>query len=121
VGGGLCVGGLGIGGGGGGGGGGIGMSGACRGDAGFRDGDRVGARIRRWIGSEIWTGETENVSVTLRVLETFVPRPSHKASGHSSQTNYSSVPAPNLQPTTTQGMYNFRFTILINSNNTSNY
>ena len=27
----------------------------------------------------------------------------------------------NLQPTTNQGMYNFRFTILINTNNTSNY
>ena len=35
--------------------------------------------------------------------------------------HYSSLPAPNLQPTANQGMYNFRFTILINTNNTSNY
>jgi len=35
--------------------------------------------------------------------------------------HYSSLTAPNLQPTANQGMYNFRFTILINTNNTSNY
>jgi len=35
--------------------------------------------------------------------------------------HYSSLPAPKFQPTATQGMYIFRFTILINTNNTSNY
>jgi len=35
--------------------------------------------------------------------------------------HYSSLPIPNLQPTANQGMYKFRFTILINTNNTSNY
>jgi len=35
--------------------------------------------------------------------------------------HYSSLTEPNLQPTANQGMYNFRFTILINTNNTSNY
>jgi len=35
--------------------------------------------------------------------------------------HYSSLTAPKLQPTATQGMYNFRFTILINTNNTLNY
>jgi len=35
--------------------------------------------------------------------------------------HYSSLTAPNLQPTANQDMYNFRFTILINTNNTSNY
>ena len=35
--------------------------------------------------------------------------------------HYSSLTAPNLQRTANQGMYNFIFTILINTNNTSNY
>ena len=36
--------------------------------------------------------------------------------------HYSSLTAPNLQPTANQGMYyNFRCTILINTNNTSSY
>ena len=35
--------------------------------------------------------------------------------------HHSSLPAPNFQPTATQVMYNFRFTTLINTNNTSNY
>jgi hypothetical protein len=35
--------------------------------------------------------------------------------------HYSSLTAPNLQSRASQGMYNFRFTILINTNNTSNY
>jgi len=35
--------------------------------------------------------------------------------------HYSSLPTPIFQPIATQGMYNFRFTILINTNNTSNY
>jgi len=35
--------------------------------------------------------------------------------------HYSSLTTPNLQPTANQGMYNFRFTILINTNNTSSY
>jgi len=35
--------------------------------------------------------------------------------------HYSSLPVPNLQPTANQGMYNFRFTILINTNDTLNY
>jgi len=35
--------------------------------------------------------------------------------------SYSSLAAPNFQPTATQGMYNFRFTILINTNNTTNH
>ena len=35
--------------------------------------------------------------------------------------HYSSLNAPNLQPTANQAMYNFRFTILSNTNNTSNY
>ena len=35
--------------------------------------------------------------------------------------HYASLTAPNLQPTANQGMYNFRFTVLINNNNTSNY
>ena len=34
--------------------------------------------------------------------------------------HYSSLTTPNPQPTANQGMYNFRFTILINTN-TSNY
>jgi len=35
--------------------------------------------------------------------------------------HYSTLTAPNLQPTANQGMYNFRFSIPINTNNTSNY
>jgi hypothetical protein len=35
--------------------------------------------------------------------------------------HYSSLTAPNLQPTANQGMYNFRYTILINTNHISNY
>ena len=35
--------------------------------------------------------------------------------------HYSSLTAPNLQHTANQGMYNFRFTVLMNTNNTSNY
>ena len=35
--------------------------------------------------------------------------------------HYSSLTAPNLQPIANQGMYSFRFTILINTNSTSNY
>jgi len=35
--------------------------------------------------------------------------------------HYSSLTTPNLLPTANQGMYNFRFTILSNTNNTSNY
>jgi len=35
--------------------------------------------------------------------------------------HYSRLTARNLQPTANQGIYNFRFTILINTNNTSTY
>ena len=35
--------------------------------------------------------------------------------------HYSNLTAPNLQPTANQGIYSFKFTILINTNNTSNY
>jgi len=35
--------------------------------------------------------------------------------------HYSSLTAPNLQHTANHGMYNFRFTVLMNTNNTSNY
>ena len=35
--------------------------------------------------------------------------------------HYSSLTAPNLQPTANQGIHNFRFTILSKTNNTSNY
>ena len=35
--------------------------------------------------------------------------------------HYPSLTAPNLQPTANQGTYNFRYAILINTNNTSNY
>jgi hypothetical protein len=35
--------------------------------------------------------------------------------------HYSSLTAPNLQSTANQGMYIFRFTVLINTNNTLNY
>ena len=35
--------------------------------------------------------------------------------------HYSSLTAPQLQPTANQGMYSFGFTILSNTNNTSNY
>jgi len=35
--------------------------------------------------------------------------------------HYSSLTAPNLQHTANQGMYNFRFTILMNTNKTSNH
>jgi len=35
--------------------------------------------------------------------------------------HYSSLTAPNLQTTANQGMYNSRFAILINTNNTSDY
>jgi len=35
--------------------------------------------------------------------------------------HYSRLTAPHLQHKANQGMYNFRFTILINTNNTSNY
>jgi len=34
--------------------------------------------------------------------------------------HYTKLTAPNLQPTANQGMYNFKFTILINTNNISN-
>jgi hypothetical protein len=35
--------------------------------------------------------------------------------------HYSSLTAPKLQPTANQGMYNFRFRTLMNTNNASNY
>ena len=35
--------------------------------------------------------------------------------------HYSNLPAPNLRPTANQGMYNFRFTVLTNTKNSSNY
>jgi len=41
--------------------------------------------------------------------------------GVSVNVHYSSLTAPNLQHTANQGLYNFRFTILMNINNTSNY
>jgi len=45
------------------------------------------------------------------VIQCFSLQPGH----------YSSLTAPNLQPTVNQGMYNLRFTTLMNTNNTSNY
>jgi len=41
--------------------------------------------------------------------------------GHHQGGVYKGKQTPNFQPTATQGMYNLRFTILINTNNTSNY
>jgi len=35
--------------------------------------------------------------------------------------HYSGLPAPNFQPTATQGMCSFRFTTLITTSNTSNH
>ena len=57
---------------------------------------------------------------------TINPQPSHATRKDQScfslqPGHFSNLTTHNLQPTATQGMYNFRFTILINTNNTSNF
>ena len=71
---------------------------------------------RKLYSSHAWSYERRELSMSKFSLWITYSTCKKTCFGH-----YSSLPAANFQPTATQGMYNFRFTILINTNNTSNY